>query len=224
MTLRSSGFWSLTLGFFLLMQGNQTPIPADPEQNTLSFSNQIQAVGAVDDTSGKVSISVFETTDCSECHAFALNSVVEMEQLYRHNPAVELNVYLLPGNRSDEEKELEKEMLNNLTCLDQQDQFWPIYYEFHAKEQLLNSSEIEELILSNEFEVDLDQLKTCLAENDLEKTLEANRNKAAVKQIEIYPSTLIQEVQFIHHQPLENLVRVVNEKAMEINKAELQTQ
>lgn len=223
MTLKSSGFWSLTLGFFLLMQSNGTAVPANPVDRggeLPAFSNQVQTSDFVGGSTDVVTIDVFEQPDCSECHGFSMNTVVPMQQLYRHNPGVELNVYVLPNSlvveEGDEAPDLD--MAKYLVCAADQDQFWALYYEFHAKEELLNAAQIDELILEKELEIDTEALSACLQGEEVMKTLEENQRLTEDRKVELstgYPTTFVQDVQFIHNQPLENVMRIVDQKALE---------
>lgn len=213
MTLRSSGFWSLMLGFFWLMQQNETPIPPAPEQELPSFSNQMQVEEGIQGEDRQVTVSVFESPNCAECHPFALNSVVPTQQRYEPNALVSLNVYVIPQSTQEEEMNMAKALL----CAREQKQFWPLYQAFHTQETLLNPKQLEDLILEKELEMDWGILKTCLENEETQKTLEAHQTLAQSR-VQLFPTTFIEDTQLIHNQPLENLTRVIDKKTRALNQ------
>ncbi len=204
LVLRASGFWSLTVGFLVLLASYGSPIPPSPGQPIPSFASQsLQEAPPLGQAEGEIWVELFDRFGCADCDALAAGTMSQLRKATE--PMGEVRIKLRPLSDSDEGEPYEG--AKAMVCAAEQGKAWEMYEALHALEEAITP----ESAMAQALELELDslQMEACLASPGTQQSLAQVRQHAQQQGIGSSPTLIIGRRRLLGLQPIENLLHAI---------------
>ena len=206
-TLYSSTFLSLIIAFFMFLGISGDSVVIQKDQSHPFFSSILRPLPQPPGAPVKLPtvVDVYYTFGCPDCASFGAYTIPALQQKYLEDNKVDLKFNIIP----DTEDEGQYYAAVGVKCAAEQGKYWEMHRELNMTQEPLSFREVD--LIGQGLGFPVMEFRNCLKSGKYDEEIGAEIQKALDKGISKLPVIFIENYELIGNQPVENIVKIVDE-------------